>query len=192
MPGLGAAGSGRGGGTRLAAEEGDKLAAGTGWAGPPNRVAGEQTSPVHGVMSSGAIGSKTGRQARRDRLAGAARDRDVPAIDGDLDGSGHLDHARGQLAVPDGDPPLGWPVSGAGARQAGGLAAQARDGVRSGPGLAGRRCAGASGGSRLVRYPDRVADMIRQRFQVPARAQSGALQERRSDQRGTGERVTDS
>jgi hypothetical protein len=115
-------------------------------------------------------------------------------MDGDLDGSGHRDHARAQLGVPDGDPRPGWPGNRAGAQLPGCLAAQARDGVKRRPGVTGQRCAGAdvSGANRLLQRPDRVADVIQQRFQVPARAWGGALPKLRSAQRGTGESVADS
>ena len=45
----------------------------------------------------------------------------------DLEGSGHRDHAHGQLTVPDGDPLLGRPGGGASAKHPGCLTAQPRD-----------------------------------------------------------------
>ena len=78
-------------------------------------------------------GQQDGRQAQRDRPGRGAYDKDVPAVDGDLDGSVHRDHARGQLTVLDGDPEPGLPGSGAGAQQSGCLAAQPRNRVPPGP-----------------------------------------------------------
>ena len=103
-------------------------------AGPGSRT-GPANSPgrVPGVITSGGDRQRDGRQARRDRPGRAAHDKDVPAVDGDLDGSGHRDHARGQLTVLDGDPAPGRPGSGAGAEQSGCLAAQPRDRVPPGP-----------------------------------------------------------
>jgi|HubBroStandDraft_2_1064218.scaffolds.fasta_scaffold373424_1 hypothetical protein len=86
-----------------------------------------------GVITSGAIGSKTAARPGGTGRGRAAHGKDVPAVDGDLDGSGHRDHARGQLTVLDGDPAPGRPGSGAGAEQSGCLAAQPRDRVPPGP-----------------------------------------------------------
>src|SRR5260221_3185578 len=118
--GLGSAAArpGRGRRARLAAMESDELVAGGGWAGQPDQV-GEQPRPGAWGDEQRGDRQQDGRQARRDRPVAAACERDIPAMDGDLDGSGHRDDARGQLAVPDGDPPPGSPRSRAGAQQPG-------------------------------------------------------------------------
>src|SRR5262249_57054357 len=91
-------------------------------------------------------GQQDGGQAGRDGLARTAGDRDVPAVDGDLQGPGERDHVGGQLAVADGDQPLGGPGGGAGGEQPGRLPVQAADRVGPGPAVAGRRYrAGTSG-----------------------------------------------
>src|SRR6185312_15731759 len=176
---------------RVAAGEGDELVAGTGRAGQPDRV-GEQ--PRAGAWRHEQRGDRQqdGRQARRDRPGRAARGRDVPAVDGDLDGPGHRDHARGQLTVPNGHPAPARPGRSAGAQQSGGLAAQPRNRVPPGPVVTPLwRSADACGGDRLVQHPDRVGEVVQQRFEVPSGARSGPRQELWSDQGGTGQRVAD-
>src|SRR5438477_6883217 len=64
-------------------------------------------------------------------------------------------------------------------------------GDRSRTQVTGRRGTRACIGYRLVQHRDRVADMVQQGRQIPAGAGGGVWQERRGDQRGTGERVAD-
>jgi hypothetical protein len=71
-----------------------------------NRV-GEQLGPdVRGDEQRGGR-QQDGGQSWRDRPGAAARNRDVPAVDGDLDGTGDRNHARRELTVPDRDRPAG-------------------------------------------------------------------------------------
>ena len=192
MPGLGAAGPG------AAGRRGWRPRKATSWspgqAGPGSRT-GPANSPgrVAGVMSSGAIGSKTAARPGGTGSGAAARDRDVPAVDGDLDGSGHRDHARGQLTVPDGDHaarparqrrrrPAAWLPGRAAARPGQALARGVDGAARAlAPAVVIASC---STPIESLTWSSNVS-----RSQPGARG--GTRQELRGDHRGTGERVTD-
>jgi len=138
-----------------------------------------------GITRSAAAGSNTAaRPGGPGREAPHAVKMSHPC--GDFDVSGKDGQACGQLAVPDGDQALGRPSCGAGGGQPGCLPAQARNRA----GMTWRCGSGdASGGYRLAHHPDRVAQVVEQRFQIPAAPRSGARQELRGGHPRTGERI---
>jgi hypothetical protein len=84
-------------------------------------------------------------------------------------------------------------------RSAGQAAAQAANNLAACPRRRGNRAGvtwrcgsgDASGGYRLAHHPDRVAQVVEQRLQIPAAPRSGARQELRGGHPRTGERIND-
>jgi hypothetical protein len=109
-------------------------------------------------------------------------------VDRDLDGSGRGDHARGQLAVGDGDEALFRTGGGAGPEEVTRLVAQAGDGVGLGGELVAREWADTdmTGAQDFGQHAERIADVEQQRPQVPPFAGRGLRQELGGGQRGGG------